>query len=150
MRFHLIDQVDSWEPSRGLVGRKVTAADETYWKTSANGPVMPAGLVLEALAQAGTWLLLLSSGYRKRAALAGLTSADWHSEVHPGDVLTLEVTLISAGDDAAVLDGTVKVGERLVLEASGVMCALIDSDQLEDPADTERMGRQLLGLAVLR
>ncbi|MEU4996458.1 3-hydroxylacyl-ACP dehydratase [Streptomyces sp. NPDC021622] len=150
MRFHLIDRISDWEPDVRLTGRKVTSPDETYWKQTPAGPVMPGNLVLEALAQAGTWLFLLSSGYRKRAALATVTEATWHGDAVPGDALDLEVRIRSTSDTAAVLDGTVRVEGRTVLEVEGLMCALIDADRLEDPADTERMGRQLLGQEALR
>lgn len=150
MRFHLIDRVDSWEPGRRLTGRKATAPDETYWAASGHGPVMPGGLVLEALAQAGTWLLLMSTDYRRRAALGSVAKAAWHRDVVPGDILEMDVTLLSHDDTAAVLDGTVRVGGETVLKADGVMCAVVDSALLEDPADTARMGRQLLGAEALR
>ncbi len=150
MRFHLIDRVDSWEAGTRLVGRKATSPDETYWEPSPYGPVMPGGLVLEAFAQAGTWLLLLSTDFRRRAALGSVSKAEWRSEVVPGDVLEMDVTLLSHDDSAAVLSGTVKVGDRVVLEADGVMCAVVDSSLLEDPADTARMGRQLLRTEALR
>ncbi|TLS47344.1 3-hydroxylacyl-ACP dehydratase [Streptomyces montanus] len=150
MRFHLIDQIDDWESGARLRGHKVTTADEPYWSPTPHGPVMPGALVLEALAQAGTWLLLLSTGYKRRAALASAANVRWHDEVLPGDVLDLDVRFVSFDETAVTLDGTVRVGDRTVLEATGVMCAALASDQLEDPADTELMGRQLLRTEVLR
>ncbi|MEU7049017.1 3-hydroxyacyl-ACP dehydratase FabZ family protein [Streptomyces eurythermus] len=150
MRFHLIDRIDDWEPGVRLRGRKVTSADEPYWSPTPDGPVMPGALVLEALAQAGTWLLLLSTDYKKRAALASAANVRWHGEVRPGDVLELDVGFGSLDETAVVLDGAVRVGGRTVLEATGVMCAALGSDLLEDPEDTERMGRHLLRSEVLR
>ncbi|MEU9717057.1 3-hydroxylacyl-ACP dehydratase [Streptomyces sp. NPDC047976] len=150
MRFHLIDRIEAWESGVSLRGRKVTSADESYWTPTPNGAVMPAALVLEALAQAGTWLLLLSTGYKRRAALASAASVRWHTEVLPGDVLDLDVRFVSFDETAVTLDGTVRVGDRTVLEVSGLMCAALGSDQLEDPEDTERMGRHLLRTEVLR
>ena len=49
MRFHLIDRVLSYEPSRSVRGRKVTSLSEEYWEDSEAGPVMPPPFVLEAL-----------------------------------------------------------------------------------------------------
>ncbi len=58
VRFHLIDRVDEWERERSVRGRKVTSLSEELWEESADGPVMPLPLVLEALCQAGTWLVM--------------------------------------------------------------------------------------------
>lgn len=48
-------------------------------------------------------------------------------------------------EDAAVLDGTVTVDGEKVLEVSGLLCALIDAERLDDPANTRRMAHQLQG-----
>ena len=150
MRFHLIDRIDKWQAHERLVGRKATAPDEEYWQASPRGPVMPAGLVVEALAQAGTWLLLLSSDCQQRAALGSVAKAEWSSEVVPGEVLEMDVSLVSYNDSAAVFEGTVSVGDRRVLDIDGMVCAVLDSSLLEDPLDTARMGRRLLRTEALR
>jgi 3-hydroxyacyl-[acyl-carrier-protein] dehydratase len=150
MRFHMIDRIDHWDAYRRLSGRKVTSAEEAYWCATPTGPVMPGGLVLEALAQAGTWLLLLSSGFQRRAALGSVGQTRWLGEIVPGDVLELEVELTAHDEVAAVVDGTVNVAGRPVLEVSRLMCSLIPAEDLEDPAATERMARHLLREEVLR
>src|SRR4051794_36382242 len=58
MRFHLIDRVDAYEPGQWVRGRKLTSHAEEYWEESEDGRVMPAPLILEALCQAGTWLII--------------------------------------------------------------------------------------------
>jgi 3-hydroxyacyl-[acyl-carrier-protein] dehydratase len=143
MRLHLVDRIDAWEADRRITARKVTSAAEEFWQLGPAGPVMPRPLVLEALCQAGTWLVMLGSGHRKRAALLSIGSVCFHADVVPGDVLVLEGTVASMSGDAAVLDGTVAVDGRPVLTAAGIMCALIDAERLDDPAATARMGDQL-------
>jgi 3-hydroxyacyl-[acyl-carrier-protein] dehydratase len=91
---------------------------------------------------------MLSTGHRKRAALLSVGEVSFHGDVRPGAVLLLDGTVVSMSDDAAVLDGTVTVAgsgaDGVVLTASSIMCALIDADQLDDPAATRRMGEQLV------
>ena len=154
MRFHLIDRIDSWDPELRLVGRKSTSHAEEFWEPTPAGPVMPRPLVLEALCQAGTWLIMLSSDHRKRAALLSVGEVMHHSDVRPGEVLLLDARITAISQEAAILDGTVGVadrsGTRPVLTGTGIMCALIDAEKLDDPADTRRMAEQLLRIEVAR
>ena len=143
MRFHLIDRVDAWEPERSVKGRKVTSLSEDYWEETDDGLVMPPPLILEALCQAGTWLVMISTDRRKRAALLSIGSVDFLDEVRPGDVVELEGNVDSMGDEVAVVSGRATVNGRPVLEASEIMCALIDADTLENLEDTQRMQNML-------
>jgi 3-hydroxyacyl-[acyl-carrier-protein] dehydratase len=104
---------------------------------------MPAPFVLEALCQAGTWLIMITTERRKRAALLSVGSVDFLDDVRPGDVLELEGTVDSMSDEVAVISGRVTVGGRAVLEAQEIMCALIDAGDLEDVEETARMQKLL-------
>src|SRR4051812_2369887 len=96
MRFHLIDRIDAWEPGRRLTGRKVTSLAEEFWAPApCGGVVMPRSLVLEALCQAGTWLVMMSTDHARRAALLSVGEVTFHGDVHPGDILAVDVTMSS-------------------------------------------------------
>jgi 3-hydroxyacyl-[acyl-carrier-protein] dehydratase len=144
VRFHLIDRVDAYEPARSVRARKLTSRSEEYWEESPRGPVMPPPFVLEALCQAGTWLVMITTERRKRAALLSIGSVNFVGDVCPGDVLIMEGSVDSMGDEVAVVSGRVTVDGRTVLEATDIMCALINADTLEDLEETERMQRLLL------
>lgn len=149
MRFHLIDRIDALEPRRAVRGRKLTSRQETYWRDTGRGPEMPPPLVLEALCQAGSWLVMGSTGLRRRAALLSVDTVRFTGPVRPGDVLAMAGQVESMGDDTAVLSGTVTVGERTVLAAGDIMCALIPTEDLEDPDQVRDMYRRLTrGLPV--
>ncbi|MGI8554147.1 MAG: hotdog domain-containing protein [Dehalococcoidia bacterium] len=139
MRFHLIDRVDSYEPARSVRARKLTSRSEEYWEESATGPIMPPPLVLEALCQASTWLIIITTERRKRAALLSIGSVDFLDDVRPGDVLQMEGSVDSMGDETAVISGRVTVDGRPVLVATEIMCVLIDAATLQDLDDTERL-----------
>ncbi|MGV9290787.1 3-hydroxylacyl-ACP dehydratase [Streptomyces sp. NPDC003719] len=145
MRFHLIDRIETLAPGEHISARKVTAADETYWQHTGQSPDLPFGLALEALCQAATWLIMISTDHRQRAALLAVGEATRHRAVAPGDVLHMEATIESMTEEAAILDGTVSVGGETVLRAEGILCALIDAERLDDPAATRRMAHQLQG-----
>jgi 3-hydroxyacyl-[acyl-carrier-protein] dehydratase len=143
MRFHLLDKIDSWEPGQSVRGRKLTSISEDYWEDSDDGPVMPPPLALEAFCQAGTWLVMITTDRKKRAALLSIGSVDFLGPVRPGDVLELEGAVDSMSDEVAVVSGRVTVDGLPVLQAQDVMCALIDADTLADLDDTERLQKML-------
>ncbi len=139
MRFHLIDRVVSCEPGASVHGRKLTSLAEEYWEQTEHGLQMPPPLALEALCQAGTWLIMITTERRKRAALLSIASVEFLGPIVPGDVLELEGTVDSMNDEVAVISGRVTVDDRVVLEAREIMCALMDADRLADLDETERL-----------
>jgi 3-hydroxyacyl-[acyl-carrier-protein] dehydratase len=143
MRFHLIDRVDHVEPMRSVRARKLTSAAEEHWIDTPSGPVMPPALVLEALCQAGTWLVMISTERRQRAALLSLEQVRFLGAVRPGDVIDVVGTVDSIGERSAVFSGVASVAGVPVLEARHIMCALIEASDLERLDDTERMQRLL-------
>jgi len=139
VRFHLIDRVVSCEPGKSVHGRKLTSLSEEYWEETEDGLQMPPPLALEALCQAGTWLIMITTERKKRAALLSIASVEFLGPIVPGDVLELEGTVDSMNDEVAVVSGRVTVDGRAVLEAREIMCALMDADRLADLDDTERL-----------
>ncbi len=146
MRFHLVDRIDAYEPGQSVRARKLTSVTEELWIGSPTDPVMPPPLVLESLCQAGSWLIVASTKGRKRAALLQIGSVSFLGDVRPGDVLELEGQVHAMSEEMAVLSGTASVGTCRVLEATDIMCALIDADELEELDDTARMQDQLIRL----
>jgi 3-hydroxyacyl-[acyl-carrier-protein] dehydratase len=144
VRFHLIDRVEECEAGVSVRARKVTSFSEEYWEEEDGELRMPPPFVLEAFCQAGTWLIMITTERRKRAALLQVGSVTWHGDVRPGDVLVMEGAMSSFGEETAVLSGTVKVDGETVLECEDVMCALIDGSDLADLEDTERLQKMLV------
>jgi 3-hydroxyacyl-[acyl-carrier-protein] dehydratase len=143
VRFHLVDRILECEPGVSVRGRKVCSLAEEFWEGEPGQERMPPPLVLEAFCQAGTWLVMITTERRKRAALLSIESVEFLGDVHPGDVLELVGTVESMGDEVAVLSGRAESDGRVVLEVRDVMCALIDADTLADLDDTERLQKTL-------
>jgi 3-hydroxyacyl-[acyl-carrier-protein] dehydratase len=144
MRFHLIDRVEECDPGKSVRARKVTSFSEEYWEEVDGELRMPPPFVLEAFCQAGTWLIMITTDRRKRAALLQVGSVTWGRDIRPGEVLVMEGAMSSFGEETAVLSGTVKVDGETVLECEDVMCALIDGSDLADLDDTERLQKMLV------
>lgn len=144
MRFHLIDRIDEHEPGKSVRGRKLTSYSEEYWEDVGGQLVMPPPMILEALCQAGTWLIISSTEQRQRAALLSIGSVSFTGSVTPGDVLVLEGTVESMSGEIAVLSGRASIDGSVVMEASDIMCTLIAADTLEDLDNTRRMQDMLM------
>ena len=80
----------------------------------------------------------------RRAALLSVDSIVLAGPVRPGDVLVVEGTVETWGQETAVLSGRAFVAGRLVLTATNIMCSLIPAEDLEDSSAVSRMHRQLL------
>ncbi|MEP7105510.1 MAG: 3-hydroxylacyl-ACP dehydratase [Chloroflexota bacterium] len=106
--------------------------------------MIPGPLVLEALGQAGGWLLLLSTDLRRYGALVSIGGFEVLAPVRPGEELELEAILDSVGDERWVMSGRVLAAGGPVLTARELMCVLIDAGELEDPGSLRRRRSRVL------
>jgi 3-hydroxyacyl-[acyl-carrier-protein] dehydratase len=93
--FLLVDRVVEFEPHKRLVGWKGVTMNEPFFPGHFPGhPVMPGVLILEALAQAGALLAIMSLGPSaedKLTYLMGIDGAKFRKPVVPGDRLELHL-----------------------------------------------------------
>ncbi len=94
--FLLVDRVLEMEPGTRILGLKNITANEQFFQGHFPGrPIMPGVLIVEALAQAGSILLLSDPANRGRIPLfAGIDNFRFRKQVVPGDVLLLEVRIL--------------------------------------------------------
>lgn len=94
--FLLVDRIDLLEPGKRAIGRKCVTYNEPFFQGHfPQEPVMPGVLIIEALSQLGaTVCLSLENNKGKNAYFGGINKFKFRNKVIPGDVLTLEVTLI--------------------------------------------------------
>lgn len=92
--YYLLDAVVQHEPGRRLVAAKNVTVNEEFFQGHFPGaPVMPGVLMIEALTQVATVLLMEGEGPGLRVHLRGVDKAKFRRQVVPGDQLQLEVTL---------------------------------------------------------
>ncbi|KUJ38735.1 hypothetical protein ACZ90_69415 [Streptomyces albus subsp. albus] len=146
-RPHLIDRIDALVPGRALRARKLTSYQETYWRDEGAGPQLPAPLLLEALCQAGGWLVMGSTGLSHRAEPRGMAGVRLLGAVRPGDVLEVEVSVVTGPEeeDDITLSGSVRTGGRAVLTAEAVGCALVRTEGPAELAALREMYERLIG-----
>lgn len=111
----LVDRILELEEGKRAVGIKSVSGNEPFFQGHFPGyPVMPGVLIMEALAQVGTVVLLSQPEYAGSLAyFAGLDEVRFKRKVLPGDQLRLEVELTKMRSSFGVAEGKAYVGEEL-------------------------------------
>ena len=76
-------------------------------------PIMPGVLLIESMAQTSGWLLLGIFKFERMPFLAGVKEAKMRGFVSPGDLLTVEASLVHEGSGYAITEAKIKVGGKL-------------------------------------
>jgi 3-hydroxyacyl-[acyl-carrier-protein] dehydratase len=123
MRFVLIDRILELKPGQSLVAAKNLSLAEEYLADHFPGfPVMPGVLMLEALTQAGAWLIRDMEDFAHSIiVLKQAKTIKYGSFVEPGRQLQLRVELVSQTErdtlfkGAGTIDGQEMVKGRFTL-----------------------------------
>ncbi len=121
----LIDRVISWEPGKSLTAIKNVTYNENFFQGHfPNRPVMPAVLILEAMAQATGIFALKSLGTlpneRSIYYFVGVDKARFRRPIEPGDQMKIEVRLVRTArgvwkvESDASVDGEVAASAELM------------------------------------
>lgn len=76
-------------------------------------PMLPASLLLEAFAQAGTILIETSCDFRLKAFPAFIRSAKFHRAIRPTGPLSIRMDVEQWEEDASILRGAARQGDIL-------------------------------------
>jgi 3-hydroxyacyl-[acyl-carrier-protein] dehydratase len=114
MFFSMIDRIVSYEKGTRITALKTLSLCESYLADHFPAfPIMPGVLMLEAMAQAGAWLLRLSEGFSHSVfLLREVRAVRYGSVVKPGDELRLEVAIVDRSGDGIAFRGSGKVNGR--------------------------------------
>ena len=118
--FILIDRIVDYYAGDKLTAIKNVTINEHYFQGHfPNQPVMPGVLILEAMAQAGAFLVLntVKNPLKKNMFFTGISDSKFRAPVTPGDQLRLEIKLIKIKLTAVRLQGKAYVEDKLVAQA---------------------------------
>jgi 3-hydroxyacyl-[acyl-carrier-protein] dehydratase len=76
-------------------------------------PIMPGVLLIESMAQASGWLLVALMKFERMPFLAAVKEAKMRGFVSPGELLTVEASVVHDGSGYAITEAKVKVGGKL-------------------------------------
>ncbi len=139
MRFSLIDRIDLLEPGKRITAIKnLTMAEEYLADHFPQFPVMPGVLMVEAMAQAGAWLIRASEDFaHSMVVLKEVRGVKYGQFVEPGQTLEVSVEIVRQSDDETevkargMVAGRTTVNGRLVLSRYD----LADTDPAQAPTD---------------
>ena len=125
--FLFVDKIVEMDPLR-IVGIKNVTVNEPYFTGHfPDFPVMPGVLITECMAQVAGILVLkeIPDRHKKLVLLASVDDAKFRRPVRPGDVLRIEMTMVSKKATICKMSGTVTVEGAIVAEAT-LMCVIRD------------------------
>ena len=117
--FVLVDRIVDITPGEKLTAYKNVSINEPFFQGHfPNQPVMPGVLVLEAMCQAGCFLVLNSvdNPMEKNMFFSSLSDSRFRHPIIPGDQLRLEMVLEKFRLGTALLVGKAYVEDKLVAE----------------------------------
>jgi 3-hydroxyacyl-[acyl-carrier-protein] dehydratase len=139
--FLLIDRVIEMERKKRIVAIKNVTANEPHFVGHfPDYPLMPAVLMVEAIAQAGGALLLTEIEDRddKLMVFTGIEGAKFRRPVVPGDQLRIEVTVLNWRRTAVKLLGKATVDGAIACEAK-IMCMLVPRANKKSTGEAEAL-----------
>ena len=126
--FVLVDRIVNIVPGEKLTAYKNVSINEPFFQGHfPNQPVMPGVLVLEAMCQAGCFLVLNSvdNPMEKNMFFSSLSDSRFRHPIIPGDQLRLEMILEKFRLGTALLVGKAYVEDKLVAEGK-LKATLVD------------------------
>ena len=118
--FLLVDRCEEYKASESIVGIKCVTVNEPFFPGHfPHYPVMPAVLLIEAIAQTGAVLMSKSLEVDVGGKAIFFMSADncrFRSPVRPGDVVRMPVRVVRHRGDVFKFEGKAMVGDKVAAE----------------------------------
>ncbi len=130
MKFELIDRIVELTKGERIVAVKaVTVAEEYLADHFPTFPVLPGVLMLEALAEAGAWLVRDAQDFASAVILLReAKNVTYKSFVKPGNLLTLSVTCRRLEESESEFDGIGHCNQKEVVRARFRLSHLSEDD----------------------
>ncbi len=144
MRFLLIDRITELVPHKSISAVKNLTLAEEYLADHFPGfPVMPGVLMLEALVQAGGWLIRHSEDFKHSAILLKEVRAiRYNNFVAPGNTLKLDLTVRKQDGQLWDFNGSGTVNGNSAVSARVTLEALNLSDRNPELASSDAARRE--------
>lgn len=118
MRFVLIDRILDLQPGQSAVGIKNLSLAEEYLADHFPGfPVMPGVLMLEAMTQAGAWLIRATEDFAHSViVLKQAKTIKYGSFVEPGRQLQVRVEVVQHGERDTSFKGKGVIDDQVMVQ----------------------------------
>jgi 3-hydroxyacyl-[acyl-carrier-protein] dehydratase len=118
--FLLVDRITEFAVDTRIVGVKNVSLNERYLARGPDGrPVLPPTILTEAVAQVGAILILAKPENREKLIyFMGIEKVRYRRPVSPGDVVTIEATVLRLRSRMGQLKGVARVDGKVVVEGT--------------------------------
>lgn len=107
----LIDSVDSYDASEGIICKSVIPSDASVFKGHFPGnPVIPGVLLIEMMAQASVYYTAIASNFSSMPYLALVKSSKFRQFIGPGDELLINSKLSQKGAGYSAFKANIRRG----------------------------------------
>ena len=137
--FLLIDRVVEFERGKRLVALKNVTYNEPFFQGHfPDYPIMPGVLVIEAMAQAGSIIMIMEIPDREKklAVFTGIERAKFRRPVTPGDQLRIEVVVLAFKSRVGRMEAKAFVEGKLACQAT-LTCQIVPKVREAAPAAAE-------------
>jgi 3-hydroxyacyl-[acyl-carrier-protein] dehydratase len=118
--FHLIDRIIDLKLDEKTITVEAQVPEKsTIFEGHFPGfPIMPGVLLIEAMAQTSGWLVIGLTKFERMPFLGAVKEAKMRGFVNPGDLLTVEASIVHEGSGFAMTAAKVRVGGELRCSAT--------------------------------
>ncbi|MCK5057581.1 MAG: hypothetical protein KAT34_13045 [Candidatus Aminicenantes bacterium] len=140
MRFVFIDRIEEIEKNKYAKGIKAISFEEGLLKSpSYEKGSFPPLLLLESAAQLASWLIMYSSDFKLIPMIAKMEKVSVFGNVKSGDILNIELNIISMNEEGALLNAEIFSSGRLVTKGENCLCVFAELEKFVDPAEMAAM-----------
>jgi 3-hydroxyacyl-[acyl-carrier-protein] dehydratase len=118
--FHLIDRIIDLKIDDKTIAVEAQVPEKnTIFEGHFPGyPIMPGVLLIEAMAQTSGWLVIGLTKFERMPFLGAVKEAKMRGFVSPGDLLTIDASIVHEGSGFAITSAKVRVGGELKCSAT--------------------------------
>ncbi len=139
MRFTLLDHITNLQPGVSITAVKRLMPEEQYLEDHfPRFPVMPGVLMLEAMFQAGAWLVRQSEGFKHSIViLKEARNVKYSDFVTPGQQLVVTAEILKEDERLTTLKAQATVNDRIAVTARLVIERFNLADRVPSRAATD-------------
>jgi 3-hydroxyacyl-[acyl-carrier-protein] dehydratase len=144
MRFLMIDKILELKEGETATGVKNPSFEECSLPGLSTTGKMPRTLILEAIGQLAAWLIMVTRDFEVRPIIASFGKVEFTGDAEAGDQLVIQVDLKSLHDDAALVEGEARVGDKPVARVSHAVCTFVPVEMYDETEEIKARYRALI------
>lgn len=144
MRFVFVDRIERIEKNKYAKGIKAISFEEGFLKSYRyETGIFPPLLLMECAAQLASWLIMYSSDFNRIPMMAKMDKVSLIENVKTGDIISIEIHILSMNEEGALLNADIFTGGRLIARGENCLCVFAN---LEEFAEKPEMQARFLDL----